>query len=144
MKPWLAGGARRFVALAVLPALPALAVLTAPACLAACPPTAADGAVLQAGPVQLAWRAEPLKITTGQPFVLHLQLCPSTAVLTRVDATMPEHRHGMNYQPSLHALGDGRWRVDGLLWHMAGRWELQFDVQHEARTHRLRQDVVLR
>ena len=100
--------------------------------------------MLQSGPVQVAWRAEPLKIGTGQPFVLQLQLCPAQAVLARVDATMPEHRHGMNYQPSLKALGGGRWRVEGLLWHMAGRWELRFDLQHEGAAYTLRQDVVLR
>lgn len=111
---------------------------------AACPPSAADGNLLAAGPVQVAWRAEPVKISTGQPFVLQLQLCPAQAVLLRVDATMPEHRHGMNYRPSLHPLGGGRWRVDGLLWHMAGRWELRLDVQHGGSTHTLRQDVVLR
>lgn len=119
-------------------------ITAAPSAAAACPPTAADGTALQAGPVQLAWRAEPVKISTGQPFSLLLQLCPAQAVLTRVDATMPEHRHGMNYKPSLQDLGGGRWRVDGLLWHMAGRWELRFDVQLEGGTHTVRQDVVLR
>jgi hypothetical protein len=118
--------------------------LAGPAALAACPPTAADGTPLLAGPVQLAWRAEPVKINTGQPFALQLQLCPAQAMLTRVDATMPAHRHGMNYKASLQDLGGGLWRVDGLLWHMAGRWELRFDVQHEGSTHTLRQDVVLR
>lgn len=118
--------------------------LTVPAALAACPPTEADGAPLQAGPVQLAWRAQPGPVDTGQPFALHVQLCPAQAVLTRVDASMPEHRHGMNYRPSLHPLGGGRWRVDGLLWHMAGRWELRFDVQHGGSTRTARQDLVLR
>jgi hypothetical protein len=120
------------------------AIAAAPVAFAACPPTATDGTLLQAGPVQLAWRAEPVKISTGQPFSLQLQLCPASAVPTRVDATMPEHRHGMNYKPSLQDLGGGRWRVDGLLWHMAGRWELRFDVQLESGMHTLRQDVVLR
>ena len=94
--------------------------------------------------MQLAWHADPSAIRTGQPFILQLQVCPASAVLARVDATMPAHRHGMNYQPSLQDLGGGRWRVAGLLWHMAGRWELRFDVQHDGRTHTLRQDVVLR
>lgn len=120
------------------------ALAWAPAAFAACPPTAADGAPLRAGAVQLAWRAEPAKTSVGQPFALQLQLCPAEAVLVRIDATMPEHRHGMNYQPSLHKLGGGRWRVDGMLWHMAGRWEVRFDVQHEGSTQTLRQDVVLR
>ena len=38
-----------------------------------------------------------------------------------VPARMPEHRHGMNYRPSLTPQGPGRWRADGLLWHMAGQ-----------------------
>ena len=120
------------------------ALPAAPAAFAACPPAAADGAPLRAGAVQLAWRAEPVKISIGQPFALRLQLCPAEAALTRIDATMPEHRHGMNYQPSLQNLGGGRWRVEGMLWHMAGRWELRFDVQHGGSTHTLRQDMVLR
>jgi len=100
--------------------------------------------VLQQGAVQLAWRTEPAIISNGKPFVLLAALCPGQARLLRVDATMPEHRHGMNYKPTLKALGDGRWQVDGLLWHMAGRWELRWDVQSEGRTEVLRTSVVLR
>lgn len=71
-------------------------------------------------------------LRVGEPFSMIVQLCPADASLLRVDASMPEHRHGMNYKTSLHALGDGRWRVDGLLWHMAGRWELRWDVRSSA------------
>jgi hypothetical protein len=107
----------------------AAALLTVPLCAAAaCPPGDADGSLLQATGVQLAWRAQPAP-RVGQPFVMTVQLCPASAQLLKVDATMPEHRHGMNYRPTLHPLGDGRWRVDGLLWHMAGRWELRWDVR---------------
>jgi len=93
--------------------------------------------------VQLAWRAEPAAIVVGQPFELWVTLCPATAPLQRVDATMPEHRHGMNYRPSLQDLGGGRWRAQGLLWHMAGRWELRLDVAAAGATHTLRQVVEL-
>ncbi len=123
--------------------LAAAAWAAAAAVHATCPSTADDGAPLATGPVSLAWRAEPAPIVQGRPFVLLLTVCPEQAVLTAVDATMPEHRHGMNYRPGLQALGGGRWRAEGLLWHMSGRWELRFDVRHGGRTHTLRQDVVL-
>jgi hypothetical protein len=61
-------------------------------------------------------------------FALQAQVCPPSARLERVDATMPEHQHGMNYRPRLLDLGAGRWRAEGLMFHMAGRWELRFDV----------------
>jgi hypothetical protein len=112
---------------------------------AACPPQPQDGAVLSAGAVTAAWRAEPERIAVGQPFELRVQLCPNSLRLQRVDAQMPEHRHGMNYRPSVTALGDGQWRVQGMLWHMAGRWELRLDVVDAADvTSTLRQSVVLR
>jgi hypothetical protein len=72
-----------------------------------------------------------------------IRVCPADATLVRVDATMPEHRHGMNYRPSLKALGDGRWRAEGLMFHMAGRWELRLDVQRGGGTERLRESITL-
>jgi hypothetical protein len=110
----------------------------------ACPLTGADGAPLQGEGVQAAWAVEgdaPLR--AGQPFVLRVRTCPDGAVLQRVDATMPAHRHGMNYRPRIEPLGPGRWRVEGLLWHMAGLWELQFDLRTGDRTQTLRQAVEL-
>ena len=110
---------------------------------AACALVPADGALLGNGPVQLAWRAEPGPVQTGKPFTVLIRLCPADAVLTTVDAHMPEHRHGMNYRPTLQAQGGGRWRAQGLLWHMAGRWELRFDVLQAGQAHTLRQSVEL-
>jgi hypothetical protein len=120
----------------LLAALCAAAVLP----VAACP---LPGAPLQAGAVQLAWQAPGPAIEVGRHFVLELQLCPADAVLTRVDATMPEHRHGMNYRPSLQPLGGGRWRAEGLMFHMPGRWELRFDVADGGKTETLRQSIHL-
>ncbi len=117
---------------------------------AACTLEARDGATLQQGAVQLAWRSSPAAITNGQPFTLQVAVCPAGALLVRVDASMPDHRHGMNYRPSIKPLpavdagGPGRWQVDGLLWHMAGRWELRWDVQHGGKTEVLRTSVTLR
>jgi hypothetical protein len=118
-------------------------LLPAPAW-AACPPAAADGKLLGGGGVQVAWRVDGAPIVNGQHFALLLQVCPADARLLKVDAGMPEHRHGMNYRPSLKALGDGRWRADGLMFHMSGRWELVFDVEAGPRRERLVDLVVLK
>jgi hypothetical protein len=94
------------------------------------------------GPVRLAWRAPP--IVPGEMFGLQIALCPAHARLVAVDATMPEHGHGMNYAVRLQALDGGRWRADGLLWHMSGRWELRFDVDVDGQQHSLRHSLRLR
>ena len=121
-----------------------LPLLIGAAAAAACPPAPEAGQRLDSGPVQLAWRAEPGPIAVSRPFALLVTLCPPEARLLRVDASMPEHRHGMNYRPSLQPLGDGVWRAEGLLWHMPGRWELRLDVEAAGTTHTLRQSVTLR
>lgn len=96
----------------------------------ACPPTPADGQRLDAEGVQLAWvSAAPIR--TGEHFSLTVRACPASLVLAKVDAVMPAHRHGMNYRPTIVALGDGRWRVDGLMLHMGGDWELRWDLSAE-------------
>lgn len=107
-----------------------------------CPTPAPGVQVLRDGPVQLQWRARPA-IAVGKLFALDILVCPAAAELLRVEASMPEHRHGMNYRPSLVPQGPGRWRAEGLLWHMAGRWELQMVVKHAGQDLRLRQSVTL-
>jgi hypothetical protein len=80
---------------------------------------------------QIAWRAAPSPLPVGQHFALDIALCaPAGQALPaalRVDATMPEHKHGMNYRPSVKAQGPGLFRADGLMFHMPGRWELVFE-----------------
>ena len=67
----------------------------------------------------------------GRHFVLDVAACaksgPAPETL-KVDAHMPEHRHGMNYAPSVKKLGPGRWRAEGLLLHMPGKWEFVFEI----------------
>jgi hypothetical protein len=108
----------RLAALLYCAALPAAA---------ACPLSAP---ALQQGSVQV-----------GRHFAIEVQVCPADAVLARVDATMPEHRHGMNYRPSLKPLGGGRWRAEGLMFHMPGTWALRLDVQAAGRTESLRDTI---
>lgn len=101
--------------------------------------------------MQAVWKVEGATpagvIENGKLFAIEVRVCPASAVITRVDATMPEHQHGMNYRPSIQRIGatqDGRWRADGLMFHMPGRWELRFDIQADGRIERLTDTVLLR
>ena len=41
---------------------------------------------------------------------------------------MPAHGHGINTAPTVNSHGDGKFTVDGLLFHMKGDWELYVDI----------------
>ena len=99
---------------------------------------------LSAHGVDLVFRTVPAPIEIGRHFTVEAIVCaiPPPQGL-RVDAQMPEHRHGMNYRATVAATGAGRYRADGLLFHMPGRWQLVFDVDRGGRTDRLTTDIVL-
>lgn len=61
----------------------------------------------------------------------------------RVDAAMPEHRHGMNTDAVVTPQGGGRFGVQGMLLHMPGRWEIYFDVTEGGVTERAQLDFIL-
>jgi hypothetical protein len=89
----------------------------------------------------------PPKLAVGQHFAVEARVCAKGAGAPpaglRVDATMPEHRHGMNYKTKVTAKGDGRYLAEGLLFHMPGRWQLVFDVDGTGRAERLTADINL-
>ena len=88
---------------------------------------------IDAAQVQLAYRLRPDPVPVGRHFAIDIVVCPKGNVPLpaelRVDATMPEHRHGMNYRPSIQSVGPGQYRAEGLLFHMPGRWELVFELR---------------
>lgn len=95
----------------------------------------------------IAFRPEPMRIEVGQPFSLLFNVCTrkdNPAELVAIDAHMPEHRHGMNYRPTIVPAGDGRFRVEGLVFHMPGRWELDIDVRAGSETERLTHEIIVR
>lgn len=120
---------------------------------AACPPEDGDGTVIRKGDLLLAYRPllkagpgpEAHRIPMAKHFALEVQLCDkdgvSSAQLSKADAGMPAHKHGMNYRPTITPLGKGRFRVDGMMFHMAGRWELAFEVRAGKELTRLTDDV---
>jgi len=97
---------------------------------------------IQSGRTLVLYRTHPAPLKVGQHFALEFAVCP-TPESVRVDAGMPEHRHGMNYRPSVAATGEGRYRAEGLMLHMAGRWELVFEVRSAGKTERVAQSIRL-
>ena len=98
------------------------------------------------------WRAvivpRPAPIPVGRHFALEVALCPPAGAppptTLKVDADMPAHRHGMNYRPQAVPQGGGRFRVDGLMFHMPGYWRLMLEVETADGPRRLEQPVEVR
>ena len=95
----------------------------------------------------IAFRPEPMRIEVGEPFALLFNICTkdgNPAELVAVEATMPEHKHGMNYRPTIVAAGDGRYRAEGMVFHMPGRWEVAMDVRAGEESERLTHEIILK
>lgn len=96
-------------------------------------------------PLRVRFAPEP---RIGQPFAMSVAVCPRAGlpplVELAVDATMPEHRHGMNYVPRIDVQGPGRFDVHGMVFHMAGRWRIDFVLRAAEDTERLSLDYLLR
>lgn len=84
-------------------------------------------------------------LAVGRHFSLELAVCPRAQAkmpsTIKVDADMPAHQHGMNYRAGVKALGAGRFRADGLMFHMPGRWRFVFDLAVDGTTVRLTREV---
>lgn len=106
------------------------------------------GRLLQGDGLDIAWRAVPASIAVGKPFSIEFEVCPrgASSPIERlsVDAWMPDHRHGMNYRPTLTGQAPSVIRADGLVFHMPGRWQLVFEAAIAGRTLRLTEDVTVR
>jgi hypothetical protein len=119
----------RFViaALIMLAAMPAQACTDIPA----------QAQQVQGRQFRLVVLPSPQPIPLNAPFTLDIRLCDARMAelprLSAIDATMPAHRHGMNYKPTLTKLDWGHYRAEGMLLHMPGDWEFVFDFAGEQR-----------
>jgi hypothetical protein len=139
----VATGRPQAAALAAAFLLPAAAAAQAPAC------EPGDSGARRADSTRYAvlYRASPAP-QVAKHFSLDVVVCakaqaPAPDAL-RVTATMPEHGHGMNYTASIQSLGAGRYRAEGLMFHMRGRWQLVFEVGRGAAAESVLDDFVLR
>lgn len=86
------------------------------------------------GTFSVVLKSSPAPIPLNEPFELTVDVRLARPVddtnplWLAVEATMPEHAHGMNTRPRVEALPDGRFAVKGLLFHMAGEWELVLNI----------------
>jgi len=97
-------------------------------------PTVLNG-LTQRGVFEVEVRPSPDPIPLNVPFELSVllrsgadsaQALPGRTLL--VEGWMPGHGHGMLRQSQVEDLGDGRYRVRGMLFHMPGSWELRVKV----------------
>jgi hypothetical protein len=134
---------RRLLAAAAL----AAAALAPVSFASACELPADFGARADTLALALAYRPVPAPIVVGKHFAVDVAVCAKAGapapVALRVDAQMPEHRHGMNYRAQVKPQGPGRWRAEGLMFHMPGRWQFVFDVESGGRHERLVHDYRL-
>jgi cytochrome c peroxidase len=109
----------------------ALAIFNAQACV--------EGTRLESARYVVGYKTEAIEV--AKHFAIDVTVCAKPGhplpESVKVDAQMPEHRHGMNYAPAVKALGPGRWRADGLMLHMPGRWEFVFELRAAGSADRL-------
>ena len=106
---------------------------------AACEPPV-QGAKLESARYTLAYKLS--EVAVSRHFTMDVGACAKSGTAPqdlKVDAQMPEHRHGMNYEPQVKALGPGRWRAEGLMLHMPGKWEFVFEVRAAGKSDRMAQ-----
>lgn len=82
-------------------------------------------------PFAVALVPRPAPIKVGAPFTVDLIVCSTNGTPVErvvVDATMPAHRHGMNYTPEIVAGADGRYEARNLVFHMPGVWQFAVSI----------------
>ena len=112
-----------------------------------CP--AGSGAVMAGAPDApwtIAIKLDPKGVPLSAPFQAEITICPvKSGKPTRVtvDATMPAHKHGMNYAPTLRHLEEGRFEVRDLLFHMPGVWRFEVTAYLDGKPYRYVHDLTV-
>ncbi|MEX0738901.1 MAG: FixH family protein [Pseudohongiella sp.] len=83
--------------------------------------------------VQMQSELEPLAINQMHSWVIRVQDSqgdPVTDARISVDGGMPAHNHGLATSPQVtENLGEGRYRLEGVRFHMNGEWELRLQIE---------------
>jgi len=119
-----------------------LLALVAASPAAACELPGGNAQKIQSEKYLVLYRTSPAPLAVGRHFSVEFAVCPAPESV-RVDAWMPEHRHGMNYRPTITGSGEGPYKAEGLMLHMAGKWELVFEVRAKDAVERIAQVIRL-
>ncbi|WP_133511267.1 hypothetical protein [Candidatus Thiosymbion oneisti] len=97
----------------------------------------------------LEYRTHPSPIVLNEPFELFVRVrerykrSPAKNVSLEVNAGMLAHNHGMFTRPEVIQTGAGEFQVKGMLFHMAGEWNLTFIVRRGLIKDRVETDIVV-
>ena len=86
-------------------------------------------------------------IVLGKPFSFSLRLCADE--LKKPDrltanATMPAHKHGMNYTPTVvFDKESDSYKVEGFLFHMPGEWEITLAMYRDDKASHYTRSVTI-
>lgn len=108
-------------------------------------------AIELSGSVNAPWTMQielkPQDVPLNKPFDAFVIICDQgthSPNRITVDATMPAHKHGMNYEPKTTQIGRRRYEVKNLVFHMPGIWRLEVTAYEDGKPHRYTYDVPLR
>jgi hypothetical protein len=93
------------------------------------------------GSFRVTYKPSPDPIPLNEHFSLGVGVTPYAesdslpeGLTIEAEAIMPEHAHGMTVQPEVGDRGHGSFEVEGMLFHMPGKWEIYIDVMHNGVT----------
>lgn len=111
----------------------------------------AETSVLMTGGAEAPWTLavdfNPKNIPLNAPFSMDVYMCNTTgSTPTRLtaDATMPAHKHGMNYTPTIKKHSDRFVTVQNFLFHMPGVWQIEVTTFDGDTPHRFTTNVSLK
>lgn len=61
----------------------------------------------------------------------------------KADATMPAHKHGMLQQPTMQKETAGKYKVDGMKFHMPGQWMMKAELTSGGKTETVEFEINL-
>jgi hypothetical protein len=97
-----------------------------------------------AAPFVVGLTMPPDAASVSVPFSLAIKVCPAgnqEADRITADASMPAHKHGMNYTPEIVSQRPGAFEATGFLFHMPGLWRISVSVYSGTGAHHFTHDV---